>query len=305
MQTQLKEKGSAPPPGRRGVSLTARVGLIVLASVVLAAVFLTLVLNLLARRENAAAVMNVAGRQRMLTQRMVKEALLIASSGDAQARYNLSRWRQEFSANLEALRQGDPAHEIPAPPREVRDHLALIAQEWETFATALDTMAGSPTGSSAQQEALSLVVAGETHLLERVDAVVSLYEEVSVGQERTFGLYLILYALGGGLIALLGLLFASLGVARPLVRLAPTVEAVGLGRPLQLRQQDLRRRDEIGVLNREFESTTTAIMEREKELLESNRRLWEALAELRRAQQQRLQALGRWPAALPTTSTTS
>ncbi len=81
------------------LSITVRVSILMVVAIVLLAATGALILTMVARQQNATTVINVAGRQRMLIERTVKDALLTAA-GDERARSRLPEWRQEFSVSL-------------------------------------------------------------------------------------------------------------------------------------------------------------------------------------------------------------
>ena len=102
-------------------------------------------------------VINLAGRQRMLGQKVAKEALLAliqAKAGEdaAPMRAQAEKTAQVFEATLEALsRSGKapttldpagPAAAIPGPSDAVRAQLALVADHWKTYRADISAVAG-------------------------------------------------------------------------------------------------------------------------------------------------------------------
>lgn len=109
-------------------------------------------------------VINLAGRQRMLSQRMAKFYLFQrVGVNAAESSAGLDQARKEFAAaqtELLAAPENTPA---------VRDELALAQQQWLFFQAALDEGVGSV-------QAASHVATTSERILEELDLCVTLYE---------------------------------------------------------------------------------------------------------------------------------
>jgi hypothetical protein len=80
----------------------------------------------------AAALIDISGRQRMLTQRMSKESCMAATTfATPQTTVSLNGTMSIFEASLEALRFGMPAVGIAPPPNAaISDGLAIVLDDW-------------------------------------------------------------------------------------------------------------------------------------------------------------------------------
>lgn len=87
-------------------------------------------------------LIDIAGRQRMLTQKMSKEACVLASNAnDADTAKSLQGTMQIFEMSLEALRHGMPELGIKAPPSPViATGLVDVENDWKVAKPMLETV---------------------------------------------------------------------------------------------------------------------------------------------------------------------
>lgn len=113
-------------------------------------------------------IINLAGRQRMLSQRMAKFYLFQRAgvmAGDAAA--GLGKARTEFAqAHGELMK-------APENTPAVTNELALVEQQWFFFQTALDQAGATP-------QAAGHVATTSERILEQLDLCVALYEGLAV-----------------------------------------------------------------------------------------------------------------------------
>jgi hypothetical protein len=119
----------------------------------------------------------LAGRQRFLTQKMSKEFLLIAYGHETK---NNKRAPKEtialFDSTLEGLINGDPESRIlPPPNREIRAQLRRAARIWDELLPALRT---ALQGDKVDRETIARMTTIDVPLLEAIDLAISMYESL-------------------------------------------------------------------------------------------------------------------------------
>lgn len=120
-------------------------------------------------------VVNLAGRQRMLSQKMAKEACLIAAG--VQVQKNLRAMQgtvDQFDTALTDLRQGNYEKRLPEPPSEsIRLLLEEAAAEWTAVRALADTILEN---GRAEDAAVMQFAQMSNDLLRRMHAIVLAFE---------------------------------------------------------------------------------------------------------------------------------
>jgi hypothetical protein len=118
-----------------------------------------------------------AARQRMLTQKMTKEYLMIAFGHDVEANSAaLAETVRDFDRTLEGLISGDPERLItPAPTQQLRDQLKEVKRLWKEFKGLILTAAN---GVKPTRESIAEVASKNLGLLEVTDLTVVLYKAI-------------------------------------------------------------------------------------------------------------------------------
>ena len=119
-----------------------------------------------------ATTINLAGKQRMLTQKMTKELLLVANGIDADAnKANLGKTVALFERTLNGLLEGDRDLGLPGTKDQgIRDQLAVVQGLWGQYKPVLDAVDTSDAGLAKAAE-LNLP------LLEEMNKAVKMYEQ--------------------------------------------------------------------------------------------------------------------------------
>jgi len=120
-------------------------------------------------------VINLAGKQRMLTQKMSKEALLVGKEIDQDKnREALKKSIQLFDKTLKGLINGDRSLRIPkTEDKAIKKELQSITDLWRVFKPFVDKIA---TGTF-NRTALKAVEMGNIPLLKKMHHIVEMYEK--------------------------------------------------------------------------------------------------------------------------------
>ncbi len=128
--------------------------------------------------KSAGVVINLAGKQRMLTQKMSKEMLLIALNHDADAnKSNLRGTASLFDRTLKGLRDGDNDLELPGTKdAAIVAQLDKIAGLWAEFKPLMDE-AGDVNAKAISDASLEKMSKTNLPLLSEMNKAVKMYEQ--------------------------------------------------------------------------------------------------------------------------------
>ena len=120
---------------------------------------------------------DVAGRQRMLSQKMAKEFCLIDAGVDGdENRVRLAASIQVFNATLSGLQNGLSGMVIAAPNYDIRQKLREVASLWAPIDVVLQSVAD---GAEITDEDRAAVVNNMDAVLEAMNEAVGMYEYVN------------------------------------------------------------------------------------------------------------------------------
>lgn len=167
--------------------------------------------------ESDSHVINIAGRQRMLSQRLAKASLRLSTSDDLQRRRaaeELAQTLSEWSANHEGLQHGDDALKLSG---RLSDRLTQLFADVRPHFVAMQDAADRLVGAAPDSVAESLVSKiqqNEAAFLQGMDDIVSQY--VAEAEGRVWRLRRLEWVLLG--LTLTVLLVEGLFIFRPAVR---------------------------------------------------------------------------------------
>lgn len=123
---------------------------------------------------------NLAGKQRMLTQKMSKEALLVALDIDKDTNLgNLQKTRNLFDKTLNGLKDGDSDLGLDATKKpKIKKQLDKVMGLWGPFDKVVSEVAGA---GAASKDNVSAIAAQNLPLLKEMNKAVKFYEADAAG----------------------------------------------------------------------------------------------------------------------------
>ena len=130
----------------------------------------------LGTQEADGEVINIAGRQRMLTQKMTKESILLLKNiNENQSQKSLRDTHALFEKSHNALLNGNREMNIPATiDSQVLTQLKRVDQIWQTFSTNIQIIMNQPQSAQAEK-AFNYVSENNLLLLKEMNKAVGLY----------------------------------------------------------------------------------------------------------------------------------
>ncbi len=221
---------------------------------------------------NDSLIINLAGRQRMLTQKMTKESLQLANAATLQesgavatAKDELSQTMRVFEATLLALKNGGSApinlemtrmRETPAAgDQDLQRQLAKVASLWEPFKAHLQTIIQS---GGADRDATTAVGRANLELLYETNAAVTLMQ---LSSERRVDLLFLVQTLAlllGVALVGVGAWLARASIATPISELAEAARKMSTG-DLSV-EFSLAGTDEVRTLSASFDRMRASLL---------------------------------------------
>ena len=128
-------------------------------------------------KQQSGIVINLAGKQRMLTQKMSKEALFIAKGIDVDAnKESLKKTAALFDKTLKGLINGDSSLNLPKTEnKEILAQLHKVEELWKPFKANIDKVAAG----NVDKATLDAIAKENLPLLKNMNAAVQMYAKAS------------------------------------------------------------------------------------------------------------------------------
>jgi hypothetical protein len=125
-----------------------------------------------------AATINLSGKQRMLTQKMSKEFLLVSYGHDVKNnKLNLLKTYTLFERTLKGLMDGDSTLGLPGTkPQQIREQLKVVGGLWDKFKPIVVLGADYKTTTISNDKIVELANSN-IPLLKNMDKAVKMYEK--------------------------------------------------------------------------------------------------------------------------------
>ena len=214
------------------LSLNAKLTAVLAAFVIIGVVNSVIIYVVVNQQKQSARAINLAGRQRMLTQKMTKEAFIIKhiadmhpDKADVQARETegLKKTIALFDTTLKGLLHGDAAQGLtPVKDKSTRDKLLVVQKMWKEFHGHLQAFIASGPTTEEGITALRYVKKNNIPLLKTMNEAVMLYEKTSSPDKVLViqGVLLCILLV----IAVISWLFTRTRIVRPLREAALTLD---------------------------------------------------------------------------------
>ena len=143
----------------------------------------TLYLN--QQNEKDALIINIAGKQRMLTQKIAKNVFYIYHDANAKSFEELNAASEEFARGLLILEYGDKSLDTYSAPTEpIQNQLNVVKFLWEEFETDIKEFISLSSSKEANKDAklqkiIDSIEKKNLILLSAVDKTVTIYTEYS------------------------------------------------------------------------------------------------------------------------------
>ncbi len=201
-------------------------------------------------------VVNLAGRQRMLTQKMTKEALILKQNGSKAVKKSLLNTIKVFDTTLKSLTYGGEAPldlgwktmvKVPPAPPSVRPQLQKVETLWKKFKPHMISFI-----ASKNKEDLSYLVGHNIELLSEMNKAVLLFQKYAekkvIWMKQT---QLILFIVGIAIVVIFGIFYRNTIIA-PTRELLKIVKELAKGKGDLTYKIEVKTQDEVGELGKNF-----------------------------------------------------
>lgn len=185
--------------------------------------------HLLATQASDAVAVNMAGRQRMLSQKMTKEILEYELVKESSLLKGIKKTVTLFDSSLNALKNGDASMGIENPPvsEDIKKELQLLEEEWKPFYDAVSTiLEGGDPGSVSV--ALDYIRQHNISLLKQANALTQAFTLNAKDKIALFKEFLV-FMFCAGFIFLCVVLWFTHTALRPLGRIVTSAFAIARG----------------------------------------------------------------------------
>ncbi len=171
----------------------------ILGSALMISIFFVISVTIYLNQKNIkdASIVNIAGKQRMLTQKISKSVLYLYQT----KKHDFSELDvavNEFKFGVETLKNGSSLLSIAkAPTDEINAQIAKVELLWETFYQNIKVFKEANLNGDAKvmESSFSYIANSNNKLLDNVDMIVSLYTK-HIEDKTTFIKYFQYFALG-------------------------------------------------------------------------------------------------------------
>ncbi|RKX84127.1 MAG: methyl-accepting chemotaxis protein [Spirochaetes bacterium] len=237
--------------------ITLKILMILLVYLVLGLIVFASVFMVTGLQADDGILINTAGRQRMLSQRMSKEVLLKARDGDVIKSEQIASTVKLFDLTLFALKDGGDLpvdmgmtvfRKIPEMKNKgINDQLGIVVDLWKPFKSNMDKLVSGIEGAGE----LKYIIDNNVKLLVEMNKAVVLMQIASEGRVNLLKNIMIIIIVLSFIVTFFILIFIVRNISRPLKEAVDYTKKIA-SRDLtaQIDSKYSSRKDEIGMLIR-------------------------------------------------------
>jgi two-component system nitrate/nitrite sensor histidine kinase NarX len=241
-------------------SIRAKLGAVFIGFLLVGAGSVTATSVTIRAQATDARVINLAGRQRMLTQRITKAALGVAGDSLPDYRAELSEATYLFDRTLTALLDGGSApygsETVTLPPATdmaIRRQLEVVAELWDQFRQEVETVRTADPEDTAFAQAVRQMESLSPDILQEMDQVVRLFEAAAELKLVRLGAIQVLFFVSAVGLLIAGYLLTQRTIVNPLSALEAAARRIARGDLDSPVEVTSAASDEICALARSFE----------------------------------------------------
>lgn len=218
---------------RRTIRFT--LGVVFAATLLVGGISVATTLHTLHEQRHDAPVVNLLGRERMLTMTLVSHTWALLETGDTTRTVAMARTVEQFEATLGVLHKGgtisyaDQRLELPPPPEPFPQMLGQVLESWKRLQDGVQEAVRAEVAGLGHERA-----AGDLHdladqVVAKLDEAVLVYSQMA--QQRTTRLRLLQLAflIAGALTVGFGYQLLRTQIARPVAALAQAMRGMERG----------------------------------------------------------------------------
>lgn len=200
-------------------SMQAKLALALGLLFVMNVVILLLILS--SDQSSAGVTINLAGKQRMLSQKMTKDALIISTNENhSKAETELVAASQLFDKTLRGLISGDDELGLKAVDNnEIREQLQKVRDIWTGFKKRIDSIVNARGENGNSGEAVQYLIANNVPLLSEMNKAVTMYEAQNNGKASFLRIVTVIIVVITAIIVVLSWVFVVRPIKNNLTRI--------------------------------------------------------------------------------------
>lgn len=209
------------------------------------------VFQFVANQQSDGKVINIAGAQRMLSQKMSKEALLVVD-GDLSYKESLGATAKQFDEAQQDLLNGNKGKGIPAASNpDAVAQLNKVNELWNDFYENIQVIQEA-ANEGAVMEAANYIKEHNNQILTESNKAVSILEANSVKKVNQLKLIQIIILLLNITLVVSAIILSRKGIIEPIIQVIDRIKVLASG-DLRVEKLNKNQSDEVGQLAQSFD----------------------------------------------------